>query len=89
LQAQNGLDADIFRIYISGMAAKKKNRGRPVKTTGTKSEAILLRLAKDEKAGFTDAALTAGLPLAIWMRQRLREIAASELRNVGKSVPWA
>jgi hypothetical protein len=43
---------------------------------------------RDEKAGFASAAKLAGLPLAVWMRTRLREMATMEMQIAGKAVPW-
>ena len=80
---------DIFWIYNVSMDNTKAKRGRPPKADGqAKSESILLRLDPAEKAGFTEAANVAGLPLTVWMRERMRRIAAEELRASGKAVPF-
>jgi hypothetical protein len=79
----------IFWIYNCGMNTIKKRRGRPVKSSGaTKSESILLRLEAKEKQGFLAAANVAGIPLAVWMRERLRKAAAGELEEKGQAVPF-
>ena len=71
------------------MDAKKKRRGRPRKSSGqAKSESVLLRLAPGEKQGFGDAAELAGAPLAVWMRERLRQVAARELEGAGRAVAF-
>jgi hypothetical protein len=71
------------------MNAKKKGRGRPRKGSGqAKSESILLRLDPGEKQGFTDAANLAGAPLAVWMRERLRQMAKRELEESGRAVAF-
>lgn len=71
------------------MKPKEKRRGRPKKSSGsTKSESVLLRLDEREKHGFTDAANLAGIPLAVWMRERLRITARSELERAGKPVAF-
>ena len=71
------------------METKKKRRGRPRKGSGqAKSESVLLRLAPGEKKGFADAADLAGAPLAVWMRERLRQVAAKELTGAGREVAF-
>jgi len=63
----------------------RKRRGRPRKPRGqTKSESLLLRLQKQEKAVFKSAADLAGLDLSAWIRERLRKDAREELSAVGK-----
>lgn len=69
--------------------SKKQRRGRPtVDSDDAKSESILLRLSSVEKRGFADAASLAGVPLSVWMRERLRLVAANELENAGRSVAF-
>jgi hypothetical protein len=71
------------------MATKKKGRGRPRKGSGqTKSEGVLLRMDALEKRGFTEAAGIAGVPLAVWMRERLRRAATEELEEAGRQIPF-
>jgi hypothetical protein len=71
------------------MATKKTRRGRPRKSSGTaKSESLLLRLDPGEKKGFTDAADLAGAPLSVWIRERLRQVAAKELEGAGRAVAF-
>ncbi len=71
------------------MATKKKRRGRPRKGSGqTKSEGVLLRMDALEKQGFTEAAGIAGIPLAVWMRERLRRAATKELEEAGRQIPF-
>ncbi len=71
------------------MATKKRGRGRPPKEADeTKSESVLLRLSPSEKSGFAAAARLAGAPLTVWIRERLRANAASELEAAGRSVPF-
>jgi hypothetical protein len=71
------------------MKAKDKRRGRPKKSSeAVKSESILLRMAKLEKQGFTDAARLAGLDLSAWIRERLRIMARQELEKAGQSVAF-
>jgi hypothetical protein len=41
-----------------------------------------------EKRGFTEAAELAGIPLAVWMRERLRQVAKDELEKSGREVPF-
>jgi hypothetical protein len=71
------------------MAIHKKNRGRPRKHMhSSKSVSVLLRLELSEKQGFAEAAALAGAPLSVWMRERLRRVAVSELRDAGRVVPF-
>jgi hypothetical protein len=71
------------------MDTNKRKPGRPVAPHGmAKSESILLKMTTDEKQGFTDAATTAGVPLSVWIRERLRLVAAKELKAAGKSIAW-
>jgi hypothetical protein len=89
MQAKSGLIFDIFWIYNNSMKTKKVRRGRPLKGSGlAKSKSILLRLEPREKDGFAEAAELAGIPLAIWMRERLRKEAAKELQQAGKQAPF-
>jgi hypothetical protein len=83
------LEPDIFWIYNQSMSARKKGRGRPRKVSGqTKSESVLLRMEAREKKGFAEAAELAGLPLAVWMRERLRRAAQAELTTAGAEIPF-
>jgi hypothetical protein len=78
----------VFFRYTVIMALKKR-RGRPPKSSGdAKSEGILLRLESREKKGFQDAANVAGVPLAVWMRERLRKAAIRDLEEVGKPIAF-
>jgi hypothetical protein len=83
------LDFDIFSIYNKDMKTKKPVRGRPRKSAeNVKSESVLLRLETREKEGFTAAANMAGVPLAVWIRERLRKVAVGELEAGGRQVPF-
>ena len=71
------------------MKTKKARLGRPPKGSGlTKSESILLRLDPGEKKGFGDAAQFAGVPLTVWIRERLRQMARKELEVAGMPVAF-
>jgi hypothetical protein len=81
----DALDSDIFQIYIKQMPTSAPKRGRPRKTSyRTKSESVLLRMDPGEKQGFADAAALAGIPLSVWIRERLRSAARKELGKVGQ-----
>jgi len=60
-----------------------------------KVEHLAIRLNSDEKQAFIDAATVAGIPLSVWVRERLRQAAIKELDSVGhpiaffKRLPWA
>ena len=71
------------------MKEKKRGRGRPPKDASeVRSETYLVRLEKTEKAAFKDAADLAGVPLASWIRERLRQIAARELQKAARPVAF-
>ncbi len=71
------------------VTTRKKGRGRPRKGSGqAKSESVLLRMDPGERRGFTEAAILAGAPLAVWIRERLRRAAWEELQRAGKPVPF-
>ena len=71
------------------MKTKKARLGRPPKGSGlTKSESILLRLDPGEKQGFGDAAQFAGVPLTVWIRERLRTVARNELQSAGMPIAF-
>lgn len=53
-------------------------RGRPKKETPL-DEYIELRVTTAEKQAFRDAAESSGIPMATWMRERLRRVAIREL----------
>ena len=68
---------------------QKKKMGRPPKTSGNKhSESVLVRLEPAEKIAFAEAAQAAGLPLSSWIRERLRNVARSELGDIGKPIAF-
>jgi CxxC motif-containing protein (DUF1111 family) len=79
----------IYRIYNRAMSTRRNGRGRPPKGSAeTKTESLLLRLSISEKQGFLDAAQLAGVPLTVWIRERLRQVAARELQSAEKPVAF-
>jgi hypothetical protein len=85
------LNLIFFGYTITPMKEKTKKvgLGRPPKGSGVaKSESLLLRLSPSEKQGFADAAQLAGIPLTVWIRERLRQVAAGELQPAGKPVAF-
>lgn len=83
------LDFDIFPIYNKFMKTKDKRRGRPKKSSeAAKSATVLLRMEQREKQGFTDAADLAGVPLSVWIRERLRVVARYELEKAAQPVAF-
>jgi hypothetical protein len=62
-------------------------RGRPKKDNPL-DEYIELRVTTAEKQAFRDAAEYTGIPLATWMRERLRRIAARELNAADRPVAF-
>ncbi len=53
-----------------------------------KTVLIQLRLNPDEKESFQEAADLAGIPLSVWVRERLRRAARIELVDAGMKVPF-
>ena len=53
-----------------------------------KSKQVQIRLSESEKGGFEVAAKLAGIPLATWMRERLRLAAIRELESANKKIPF-
>jgi hypothetical protein len=67
----------------------KKNRGRPpLSSDKAKGEYLEIRLTKGEKQAFRDAADLAGLPLATWVRERLRKVSRRELEDANKQIAF-
>lgn len=62
-------------------------RGRPKKENPL-DEYIELRVTTAEKQAFRDAAEYTGIPMATWMRERLRRIAARELQGAERPVAF-
>ncbi len=78
-----------FGYTIRRMTPRKTGRGRPRKGSGAaKSLSVLLRMDPGEKKGFSDAADLAGVPLSVWIRERLRLVAAKELESAGRPVAF-
>jgi predicted HicB family RNase H-like nuclease len=71
------------------MGTKRKRPGRPPKRPDQlKSKSLLVRLAPTEKRAFADAAELAGVPLSIWVRERLRREAARELGEADRPIAF-
>jgi hypothetical protein len=71
------------------MTTKRPRRGRPrQKSDRTKCRSILLRLDPREKEAFSEAANVAGIPLAVWMRERLRRTATRELEEAARPIAF-
>ncbi len=69
------------------MATKRKGPGRPPKSSQDRRDEYLdVRLDAAEKQAFKEAAQLAGVPLASWVRERLRRAAIRELEEVGREV---
>jgi len=62
-------------------------RGRPKKQNPL-GEYIELRVSTDEKKAFRDAADRAGIPMATWIRERLRSVAIRELEKADLPVAF-
>lgn len=52
------------------------------------SESLALRMEPAEKQAFKDAAELAGVPLSVWMRERLRRVAVRELQEAARPIAF-
>jgi hypothetical protein len=76
-----------FHGYNNRMIRNKP--GRPKKALNqVKGESIELRLATPEKLAFKEAAQIAGIPLSIWIRERLRRAAVRELEEADRPIAF-
>jgi predicted HicB family RNase H-like nuclease len=67
----------------------KRKRGRPPKDEDRlHSKSLIVRLETTEKEAFLDAAEIAGIPLSTWVRERLRQVAISELRAAAQPIAF-
>lgn len=67
----------------------KRGPGRPKKSSrAMRTEYLDVRLEELEKKAFRDAAELAGMPLATWVRDRLRAASRRELLESGRQVPF-
>jgi hypothetical protein len=74
-------------IYLRYTKDMEKRRGRPpLGSDRTKGEYLDVRLETAEKRSFKDAAELAGIPLATWVRERLRRAARNELEEANLKV---
>ena len=64
-----------------------RNRGRPKKQNPL-DEYIELRVTESEKKAFRDAADRSGIPMATWIRERLRNVATRELEKADLPVAF-
>lgn len=79
--------AGYFLDIYFGMQGKR--RGRPLLGSASKKSAsLLLRLTESEKRTFADAADLAGIPLSMWIRERLRRRATVELEEAGRPIAF-
>lgn len=59
-----------------------------MKIENGRTERLEIRLQAAEKEAFQMAAEFAGVPLAAWIRERLRRVARNELEDAGKQAPF-
>jgi predicted DNA binding CopG/RHH family protein len=64
-----------------------RKRGRPKKQNPL-DEYIELRVTESEKKAFRDAAGRSGIPMATWIRERLRNVAIRELEKADLPVAF-
>lgn len=66
-----------------------KRRGRPKKSSDAlQTQSLDVRIAENEKEAFKAAAELAGMPLSVWVRDRLRAASRKELDNAGQPVAF-
>ena len=65
--------------------AKRVGRPKKVRTLG---EYLEVRVEGLEKRAFRDAADLAGIPLATWIRERLRQVAIRELEAAARPIAF-
>lgn len=73
-----------YQGYKYYMALKP---GRPKKIDRL-DEYLEVRTSASEKQAFRAAAELAGIPLATWVRERLRRVAVRELEEAGHQIPF-
>jgi hypothetical protein len=59
-----------------------------IKPMKPRAEILQIRLTVEEKQGFEDAAMLAGISLSSWVRERLRLTAIRELEGSGRRIPF-
>lgn len=75
-----------FSPYRIGMG---KKRGRPsVEKDKAKLATLEVRLSEAEKEAFQEAAELSGLSLSSWVRERLRQVARTELEGASRIVAF-
>jgi predicted HicB family RNase H-like nuclease len=67
--------------------SKEKPLGRPKKAKPL-GEYLEVRVESLEKRAFKDAADLAGIPLATWIRERLRQVAIRELEAAARPIAF-
>ena len=68
----------------------KPRRGRPPKQPDElHDESLLVRMRSAEKEGFRAAAELSGESLSDWVRLRLKQVAARELKRASRPVPFS
>lgn len=65
----------------------KRTPGRPKKATKL-DDYLEIRVTSAEKQTFKDAADFAGIPVSIWVRERLRRVAMRELADAARSIAF-
>ncbi len=72
------------------MKTQPKRRGRPPKSSDQlQTETLDVRITDAEKQAFKSAAELVGMPVSMWVRQRLKRNAAKELQDAGQEIPFA
>jgi hypothetical protein len=76
----------ICALFVGTILAMSQT-GRP-KSETPKTEFFKLRLTDKEKQAFSLCANLSGIPIAAWVRERLRKAAIHDLEEAGQKVPF-
>jgi len=83
------LDLSKFLQYSNAMKTKPKGRGRPKKSSDLlQTDTLDVRVMPAEKEAFKAAAELAGMPVSMWVRDRLRTASRKELDAAGQTIPF-
>ena len=75
----------VFRLYNYRM----DKLGRPKLDANDKKGVRLdVRISRQEREAFKSAADVSGIPLSIWIRERLRRSAAKELQEANRNIAF-
>jgi hypothetical protein len=88
MQEQSACFVEILSVHLIIMKTQPK-RGRPKKQAHElQTDYLDVRLVTAEKETFKAAADLAGMPLSMWVRDRLRTASRKELDSAGRPVAF-